>query len=113
MTSSITPITAASNDGDITTTSDRQRPRHGLSVFRESETKALVHLGMDALGEAHSVGHYLHQLLYGRDESPGDPQELLAETLTCMERAEHYLLILGSVFEEDHSRSGPRAAVPD
>jgi len=114
MTSSITPITAASNGGDTTTTTERERPKHGLAVLRETETRALVHLGMDALSEAHSVGHDLHQLLYVKDEIPDDRrQELLAETLTCMETAEHYLLMLGSVFEEHPARNGPPATVPE
>ena len=84
------------------------------SVLRETETRALVHLGLDALSEAHTVGHELHKLLYGKDEIPDDRrQELLAETLTCMETAEHYLLMLGSVFEEHPARNGPPAAVPE
>jgi hypothetical protein len=113
MTSNITPITAA-NGGDTTPKRERERPKRGLRVLREAETKALAHLGMDALSEAHAVGHDLHQLLYGKDEIRDDRrQDLLAETLTCIETAEHYLLMLGSVFEEHPVRNGPPAAVPD
>jgi hypothetical protein len=110
MTSNISPITAASNDGD-TTSDERERPRHGPAAFRETETKALVHLGMDALSEAYSMGHELHQLLYRPTETGEDRrEELLADTLTCMERAEHYLLMLSSVFEEHPARTTPLTA---
>ena len=98
MTSSITPITAASDGGD--TTSERERPPHGLPSLRDREAKALVHLSMEALGEAHSVGHDLHTLVYDNQEVSDAQRQLLGETLTCLEAAEHYLLMLGSVFDE-------------
>jgi hypothetical protein len=100
MTSSITPITAASNGGDTTTTSERERPPHGLPVLRDREAKALVHLVMEALGEAHSVGHDLHTLVYDHQEVSEAQRQLLGETCACLEAAEHYLLMLGSVFDE-------------
>jgi len=113
MTSNVTPITAVS-DGDTTTTSEHDRIRHGLSVLREAESKTLIHISMDALSEAHSVGHALHQLIYGKEQAPDvRRQDLLAETLSCLETAEHYLLMLGSVFEEHPARNRPPAAVPD
>ena len=114
MTSSIIPVTAASNGGTTTEDKKRERPSHGLPVLRDTEAKALIHLGMDALSEAHTVGHELHKLLYGTAE-PGDDQrqELLVETLTCLETAEHYLLMLGSVLGEHPARTGPPGAVPE
>jgi hypothetical protein len=101
MTSGITQITAASDGADTA-----QRPAdertYGLAVLRGREAKALISLGMDALGEAHNVGHDLHTAIY--DDSTSTPgaelQDQLAEVLTCMETAEHYLLMLGSVFDE-------------
>jgi hypothetical protein len=82
--------------------------------LREAESKALIHLSLDALSEAHSVGHVLHQLVYGKDQALDQRrQDLLAETLSCIESAEHYLLMLGSVFEEHPARNRPPAAVPD
>lgn len=114
MTSSITPVTAASNGGKTTEDKERDRPSHGLPALRDTEAKALVRLGMDALSEAHHLGHELHKLVYATTESPGDQrQELLDETLTCLEAAEHYLLMLGSVFGEQPIRTGPPVAVPD
>jgi len=103
MTSSITPITSASSNGADTSTAGKQEPReHGMTVVRDREAKALISLGMDALSEAHHVGHDLHSAVYDSKASVSNPelQQSLAEVLTCMERAEHYLLMLGSTFEE-------------
>lgn len=100
MTSNITPITAASNGGDTATATER--PRHGLSALREREARELVHLGLEALHEASNVGHDMHTVLYGEDAVASYPQleAQLAEALACLETAEHYLFMLGSVFEE-------------
>ncbi len=113
MTSSITPVTAASNGGD--TTSERKRPDHGLPGLRQREAKGLISLGMDALSEASNLGHDMHSAIYdkntGTDQYPR-LQAQLTEVLTCLETAEHYLFMLGSVFEEHPARTGPLAAVP-
>jgi hypothetical protein len=112
MTSGITQITEASGGEDTARRPATERT-YGLAVLRDREAKALIHLGMDALGEAHSVGHDLHQGIYDRNIStPGaELEEQLAEVLTCMETAEHYLLMLGSVFDEcprtDRPETGP------
>ena len=113
MTSSITPV--AASDGADTTTSARERPRPGLPQLREREAKALIHLGLDALSEAADLGHDMHKAIY--DTSTGTEaypqlQEQLAEVLTCLETAEHYLFMLGTVFEEHPARNGPLKAVP-
>ena len=101
MTSSITPITAASNGG-TTITTERERPEHGLPVLRQREARGLISLGLDALSEASTLGYDMHSVIYDKDASTGNPelQDQLAEVLTCMETAEHYLLMLGSIFEE-------------
>ena len=114
MTSKITPITAASNGGD-TTTSVPERPRHGLPALREREARELVGLGLDALHEASQVGHDMHSVLYGENATASYPQleAQLTETVTCLETAEHYLFMLGSVFEEHANRNRPPVAVPD
>ena len=112
MTSGITQITAASDGEDAAQRPATERT-YGLAVLRDREAKALISLGMDALGEAHSVGHDLHQAIYDRNSgtSGAELQEQLAELLTCMEAAEHYLLMLGSVFDErprtDRPAAGP------
>jgi 2-hydroxychromene-2-carboxylate isomerase len=115
MTSSITPITAASNGGDTTTTTERKAPEHGVRVLRLIEARALISLGTQALSEASNLGHDMHRSLYDKDASMTNPelQDQLAEALTCMETAEHYLLMLGSVFEEHPARNRPPAAVPE
>src|SRR5215469_14586153 len=104
MTSSITPITSASSNGADTSTAGEHKSReHGMTVVREREAKALISLGMDALGEAHHMGHQLHSAIYDKEASKNhaELQDTLAEALTCVERAEHYLLLLGSNFEEN------------
>ena len=112
MTSNITPITAASN-GDTTT--DYERPRHGLAALREREARELVHLGLEALHEASNVGRDMHSVHYGDNATASYPQleAQLAEAMTCLETAEHYLFMLGSVFEEHTTRNRPPEAVPD
>ena len=114
MTSNITPITAASNGGD-TTTSVPERPRHGLPALREREARELIGLGLDALHEASQVGHDMHSVLYGENATASYPQleAQLTETVTCLETAEHYRFMLGSVFEEHANRNRPPVAVPD
>ena len=79
--------------------------------------EALISLGLDALSEASNLGHDMHAVIYDKNASTSDPelQDQLAEVLTCLETAEHYLLMLGSVFEEHPARNaaadrGPRAS---
>jgi len=108
-----TPV-AASNGAD-TTTSGRERPRPGLPQLRDMEAKALIHLGLDALGEASTLGHDMHKAIYDKTtgtEVYAELKEQLTEVLTCLETAEHYLFMLGSVFEEHPARNGPLTAVP-
>jgi hypothetical protein len=112
MTSGITSITAA-NGGEDTAQRPATERTYGLAVLRGREAKALISLGMEALGEAHSVGHDLHSVIYHKNAStPGaELQDQLAEVLACLETAEHYLLMLGSVFDE-HPRTDRPATGP-
>jgi hypothetical protein len=112
MTSGITSITATS-DGEDTAQRPADESTYGLAVLRGREAKALISLGMDALGEAHSVGHDLHSAIYDTNASTPGPelQDQLAEVLACLETAEHYLLMLGSVFGE-HIRTDRPATGP-
>ena len=116
MTSSITPVTAASNGGDTTITkTERERPRPGLPQLREREAMALIHLGLEGLREAATLGHDMHQVIYDQNtgtEAYSELKEQLSEVLTCLETAEHYLFMLGTVFEEHPNRTGPLKAVP-
>jgi hypothetical protein len=112
MTSGITSITAAS-DGEDTAQRQATERTYGLAVLRGREAKALISLGMEAIGEAHSVGHDLHTAIYDRNNSAhgAELQEQLAEVLACLETAEHYLLMLGSTVDEhprpDRPETGP------
>ena len=115
MTSSITPITSASSKGADTSTAGEAKPReHGMTVLRDREAKALISLGTDALSEAFHVGHELHSAIYDPQASTSNAglQQTLAEALACMERAEHYLLMLGSNFEENTSPADPDEGDP-
>jgi hypothetical protein len=115
MTSSITPITnASSKSADMSTTGEARAREHGMTVVREREAKALISLGMDALGEACHLGHQLHSAIYDTQTSTSNPklQDTLAEALTCMERAEHYLLMLSSNFEENTPPADPDEGDP-
>jgi hypothetical protein len=110
MTSNITSITPASNGSETTTA---QRPAHGLSVLRDKEAHGLISLGLDALYEASNLSHDLHAAIYDNDTSTDDYprlQEQLAEVLACLETAEHYLCMLGSVFEDHPDRTRPLTA---
>ena len=84
-------------------------------MLRQREARGLISLGLDALSEASNLGHDMHSVIYDKNASTSNPelQDQLAEVLTCLETAEHYLLMLGSVFEEHPARNGPPAAVPD
>ena len=102
MTRSITPISAANNDGEPPEgTGEKARPPHDLAVLRHKEGRGLISLVCDALKEAFDLAHDMHAQLYANDPA-GDRQvqQLLEETLTCLQAAEHYLLMLGSVLEE-------------
>jgi hypothetical protein len=113
MTSGITSITAAS-DGEDTAQRHATERTYGLAVLRGREAKALISLGMEAIGEAHSVGHDLHSAIYDTNASaPGaELADQLAEVLACLETAEHYLLMLGSVVGEQ-PRTGRPLPGPD
>jgi hypothetical protein len=101
MTRSITPITAASNGGEPPEdTGEKARPGH-LAALRDKEGRGLISLACDALHETSDLAHEMHAQLYAQD--PADDrqvQQLMGEALTCLQAAEHYLLMLGSVLEE-------------
>ena len=56
----------------------------------------------------------MHSVLYGDDATASYPQlqAQLTEALTCLETAEHYLFMLGSVFEEHANRNRPPRRSP-
>ena len=102
MTSSITQLPAASNGIKSTTSTQRSRAGHGTATLRQREAQGLISLSCDALSQAHQAGDDIHAAIYDKDASITDAelQDQLADVLTCMETAEHYLLMLGSVIED-------------
>jgi hypothetical protein len=104
MTSSITPITTVSGTSADTGTAGERKPReHGMTVVRDREARALISLGTDTLSEAFRVGHELHSAIYDKESNVSNEElrQTLAEALACVERAEHYLLMLSSNLEEN------------
>jgi hypothetical protein len=113
MTRSITPITAAGKDGDTAkSASEKGRPPHGLAALRDKEGRGLISLACDALHEASDLAFEMHAQLYAQD--PADDrqvQQLMGEAQACLETAEHYLLMLGSVIEERATTHDPDPGV--
>jgi hypothetical protein len=108
MTRSITPITAATGGDKPTRADEKALPGHGLSVLRGKEGRGLISLACDALGETFNLVHEMHAQLYAKD--PADDRELQqlnGEALTCLQTADHYLRMLGSVFEERTTSNDP------
>ena len=110
--STITPITAAGKDGDTDKrTNEKASPEHGLAVLRDKEGRGLISLACDALRATSDLAYEMHARLYAKD--PADDralQQLNGEAQACLETAEHYLLMLGSVVEE---RTPPPDPDPD
>jgi hypothetical protein len=108
----MTKTSAASNGS---TAREPDKPKHGLLVLREQETRGLISLACDALSQTSDVVHDLHQALYGYGEAAqGDSRDrfkVLDEALSCLRTSEHYLLMLSSVFEEQ-AELGPLSTVP-
>ena len=101
MTSNITPITAASTGDTDQRTDEKVPPERGLYVLRKREGHGLISLACDALYETSNLASQMHAQLYATDPAEGqDLQQLMGETQACLETAEHYLLMLGSVIEE-------------
>ena len=100
--STITPITAAGKDGDTDKrTNEKASPEHGLAVLRDKEGRGLISLVCDALHETSDLAYQMHAQLYATGPAEDqDLQQLMGETQACLETAEHYLLMLGSVIEE-------------
>ena len=114
-------MTASSNasNGDETTAHEAAQPKHGLSVLRNAEAKALIHLACDAVSEAMWVTSQMHGAIYGYEQEVKLDQEDLGhlrdEALTCLSTSEHYLLMLSTVLEDQASGgdlSADRAPYP-
>ena len=109
MTNSTTKIQAASNGG--TTNEDENWRKHGVAALRFQESKGLISLAQEAMHETCDLGHDLHSAIYGDEPKLTDAQleQLLCEALTCLETADHYLRMLGSVLDERKAQNGEPA----
>jgi hypothetical protein len=100
---------------DGTTTNGGPPPReHGLAVLRSKESKSLISLAQDALSQTHDVGYQLHKAIHGYEPETSDAplEQLLCEALACLETADHYLRMLGSILDELKAQDGDPAG-PD
>src|ERR1022692_3956514 len=99
MTSSTTTIKAVS-DGTATEPAKRD---YGVAVLREKESARLISLVNDALNQTSLLASEMHSRIYSQDAPDvpdGQLQEFLEEALTCLQTADHYLRMLGSVIDE-------------
>ena len=99
MTSTVTTIKAVTDsDG----TNRKPRREHGLAQLRATEARGLIRLVSEADYEGGEVLHALHELIYSNwdSASKAELEALVAEVQICMQAADHYLLMLGSVIDE-------------
>lgn len=98
----------AANGGKKATDQSVQR-EHGLVVLRNKEAKALIGLATDALSEALNVGWEISHVFYQSEETTASLEDLSAmrdDALACLSTSEHYLLMLGSVLEDQAGTGG-------
>ena len=99
MTSTVTTIKAVrDSDG----TNGKPKREHGLAQLRATEARGLIRLVSEADYEGGEVLHALHELIYSNwdSASKAELEGLIAEVQICMQAADHYLLMLGSVIDE-------------
>jgi hypothetical protein len=101
MTSSSTTIKAVSPvNGDGPAGSPE--PGFGRAQLHEQEALSLISLVCEAQHQASGVSNELHKLIYEAWESASRScvERLITETQACLQAADHYLLMLGSVNDE-------------
>jgi len=104
MTSTVTTIKAVrDSDG----TNGKPKREHGLAQLRATEARGLIRLVSEADYEGGEVLHALHELIYSNwdSASKAELEGLVAEVQICMQAADHYLLMLGSVIDEREDTS--------
>ena len=105
-------------NGDKATAKQAAQREHGLSVLREKEAKALISLACDALREVQGVAHEMFGVIYRTDDAKASQEELpnmRDDVLACLSTSEHYLLMLGSVLDDqanDHDAWAQPAPYP-
>jgi hypothetical protein len=105
-------------NGDKATAKQAAQREHGLSVLREKEARALISLACDALREVQGVAHEMFCVIYRTDDSKASQEELpnmRDDVLACLSTSEHYLLMLGSVLDDqanDHDTWTQQAPYP-
>jgi hypothetical protein len=80
----------------------------GLVKLRRQETKALISLACDALGQTHHLAHEIHSRIYDRDREfrPDQLGRMVREVLACWATTDHYLMMLASVLGDFDPCSG-------
>lgn len=109
--------TSKASNGDRTTAKEAVQPKHGMSVLRDKEARALVGLVCETLGEALGVANDMHAGIYAYQQVKASQEELCLmrdDALACLSMSEHYLLMLGSVLDDQatDSLSEERAPYP-
>ena len=106
----MTNTTTTASNGSTTTTTpvSLTESGDGLIKLRRQETKGLISLACDAIGETHHVAHETHSLIYAKDREfrPDQIERMTREILACWQTAEHYLLMLSSVLADYDPYSG-------
>lgn len=101
--------TSNASNGDQATPKQGIQREHGLSVLRDKEAKALISFAIDALSEVLGVAHEMFQIMYRTDQAKASQEDLCDmrdDALACLSTGEHYLLMLGSVLEDQTANAG-------
>lgn len=105
----MTAIDKASN-GDKSTAKQSIEPKREISVLREIEARALITLVCQVFSEVLAVSHEMNTGIYDYKQEKKVSQEDLCRmreyALTCLSTSEHYLLMLGSVLEDQATDAG-------
>lgn len=99
-------MTATSNpvSGEQPTARQPIQPKYGLSVLRDKEARTLISLICDALEEVLGVTSAMYSAIHNhKNEAEASSDELCHmrdDALACLGTSEHYLLMLGSLLDE-------------
>jgi hypothetical protein len=99
MTSTVTTIKAVTDSDGA---NGKPKREHGLAQLRATEARGLIRLVSEADYEGGRVLQDLHELIHQDwdSASKAELEALVAEVQICMQAADHYLLMLGSVIDE-------------
>lgn len=100
---------AAGNGNTVSEVTGADEPSYGLSALREAEAQGLIRLACEALRHTSNTAHEIHQIIYRADKAVGnaDLAPMITEVRACMGVFDHYLLMLGSVVQEQAAEPDP------